>query len=304
MLNIGLEVLSGRNTTKSGVVSMESILEQYTSCEEFFSNTDRMCSYGDQLFTAFDNIISLGKAACKYGKSTEGLAVINELVKNDFHGCFSIEVAQGYADTLWGKIKAFFAKIWNWLKMFFQKIISLFSNTKDRLIKLRVALEALQKKSAKIKEWRYIGIKPVEMKLVERHHLFLDKLNACKDAEAVDTLISGYFKGDDTRRGVNASGSFEESTIVRDINGSLAIINPTIKMLDDVGDLKKDAEKSYNAAKNKAENMSKKATEADVIAAKLEMKKTSGEVKWLTKMGKAATRSAMSILANCKAKEA
>ena len=274
MLNIGLEVLNGKTKT----VSTESILEGYISCENFFSNTDAMTDYADQLFTAFDNLVSLGRTASKY-KSTESLAVINALVKDDFHGNFSLEAVAGYTDTVWGKIKAFFAKVWNWIKMFFQRIISLFSNTENRLAKLKGRVQEYRNNNEGIAEWRYIGL-PVDKlgSIAADYTKFCNSIALLDDVAKAKEKLNETFRGtsDAPNSGMNTDASFGKSILVKNAQQSLDIIGAIEKAFAAARPLQTAAERDLAADKKKVEELSgKKEDNADAIKeAKVVMGKT------------------------------
>ena len=300
MLNIGLEVLNGRTNTAA---SAEDILNAYVDCESFFSASDNMTAYADQLFTAFENLLSLGKTAMKFKGSNEALSVINALVKEDFGGKFSMEAVAGYTDTVWGRIKAFFAKIWNWIKMFFQRIISIFANAETRLAKLEGKLNSFDK--GEMREWRYIGLPDAKLISIETDfRSFESALRTADDKEKVGNALAEAFKGTESDRdsGMNAQASFGKSILVTSVDKAKGLIKNVRLAFGKVRNLQSDVTKSYNDRKKVVDNLMKEdKPDADAVkAANLEVYKVNTQTKYLTKLGKLITRSAMSILANCK----
>ena len=140
-MNIGLEVL---NTPANVSVSAEDLFGQYVACEQLVAASESFFSYGDKLFTTFENICSLRATAKQFG-STEGMKVINDLVKDEFHGNCTIASLEANGEGVWAKIKAFFVKIGNWIKEFFYRVLNFFGGAENRLNKLAGQLAGMRK---------------------------------------------------------------------------------------------------------------------------------------------------------------
>jgi len=286
-MDIGLEVLNRGKVT--AVPSMEQMFDQYVSCEKLIADTNRFSDYGDQLFTAFDNVMSLGRVAAKYN-STESLAVLNSLVGKEFGGSFEAEEVKGAAKSIWQKIGEFFAKIWEWIKTFFYRILNFFGGADKRLAKMEADYKALK---GDCQPWKFKGINFLnagskENAKVEKSLAILDKLT---DEAHVNEQKSVIFQ-----RMEKAMADVE----VKDKSAALTVIGECRGALAESKSVKAAAEAEYNNAKQAVKRAE---GEQNIKAAKLAQKKAAATVAITNRGISILMRTVASVMANGKCRE-
>ena len=296
-MNIGLEVLNGNKV--NAVPSMEQMFDQYIACEKLVADTNRFSDYGDQLFTAFDNVMSLGKVAAKYN-SSEALDVINSLVGQEFGGTFSAVEAQGALKSIWTKIKEFFAKIWEWIKTFFYRVLNFFGGAKGRL---QAMLKEYDKAKTGSKAWSYKGLDfagnaeavgEIRDFIVICQKTKKDADNGLQVAGTVG-LIEDYLKK------LNAKPKVHK---VASINDAKKVISGAIAAIDAVEPIKKfmgDAHQAAGGAVAKLEKEDPNKPEA-IKAAKANQQAIAKLVKGCNGINSIVMRSVASVMANGKFK--
>jgi len=312
-MNIGLEVL---NSGVRAVPSMEQMFDQYIACEKLVADTNRFSDYGDQLFTAFDNVMSLGKVAAKYN-SNESLAVINSLVGAEFGGTFSAVEAQGALKSIWTKIKEFFSKIWSWIKTFFYRILNFFGGAKKRL---QAMLKDYKNAKSGSKPWSYKGFdfaKGTETINDIREYItmvgnvkdFAAKVKAANNEAALSSNLGQRMEASNTAdeliaQYVKKLNAKQTEHKVKSINEATQVIEGAIKAIDATEPIKKYVESCYTEwSKAVAEQEKKNPNDPKAVKWCKDGQKAMGNlIKGCNTINSCIMRSAASVMANGKFK--
>ena len=303
-MNIGLEVLR----TNSGVVFYsEQLLGEYVSCENLCASTERFTAYGDQLFETFDNVISLRRTAKKFN-SQESLNVINDLVAAEFGGAFSVRASEEAAESIWTKIKNFFARIWDWIKTFFNRILNFFMGAENRLNALKGKLIAFAKKGVAadgslqstdgvkkgLQPWRPLVELASITICIENPKKATAKGKAAKELAQLKAATSEV----EAMCKVLKSLTLKESTAeIKTVDASVKFIEALVKAIGEVKNTKRDAEAMYQACKGVASQAEK---ENAIDKAKEVMKTANAVVKCCNIGMNILMRIAAHTMAHCK----
>lgn len=87
----------------------------------------------EQMCSAYENLEIIRKAVSGSQASTEAMAVINFITKDDFGGNITVASVEEQQATVWERIKAFFKKMWDIITGFFKRIWGYVKNLWNRL---------------------------------------------------------------------------------------------------------------------------------------------------------------------------
>lgn len=275
-MKLGIESYIGTPKPKLVNVSLESIMTDYVACEAYSGHLDKFCRFADELCQTMDNIRDIARTVNKH-HSTEALATVTDLFK-DLNGHVSIESLKEKASAAWARIKEWFNKAGAAIAGFWRRFIALFTKVEKRLEVYKNKLTSLDASKYEVRGWSYTGY----------------------IAEHYTTLVEEKKKqeGDDWEWSYTTPAiDIKKRTVNAGTDNALNVIKAVLKYISDAKAGEKKQKEAYATAKT---NLAKAEGADNLAAARKEVEHVKFMMKAWMKHARAASKTAASILSNCR----